>query len=64
MNQSGKKGDGSMDPCVREARLWQPNDTPSGVRCSLCAHRCAIGEGKRGICGVRENRDGVLHTLV
>lgn len=34
------------------------------VRCALCAHRCAIGPDKRGICGVRENRDGTLYTLV
>ena len=34
------------------------------VRCYLCSHRCVIGEGKRGICGVRENRGGKLYTLV
>jgi pyruvate formate lyase activating enzyme len=34
------------------------------VRCNLCAHRCRIGDGKRGICGVRENRAGVLESLV
>lgn len=34
------------------------------VRCRLCCHECVIGNGKRGICGVRENRDGVLETLV
>ncbi|MGD8837794.1 MAG: AmmeMemoRadiSam system radical SAM enzyme, partial [Desulfobacteraceae bacterium] len=34
------------------------------VRCNLCNHTCAIKSGKRGICGVRENRDGVLETLV
>ena len=34
------------------------------VRCSLCAHRCLIGNGMRGICGVRENRGGVLYSLV
>ncbi len=34
------------------------------VRCNLCAHRCRIPPGKRGICGVRENRDGTLYTLV
>lgn len=34
------------------------------VRCNLCAHTCAIKPGRRGICGVRENRDGVLETLV
>ncbi len=35
-----------------------------GVDCELCSHGCHIGEGKRGLCGVRENREGVLYTLV
>ncbi len=34
------------------------------VRCSLCAHRCVIRPGDKGICQVRENRDGELYTLV
>ena len=34
------------------------------VRCNLCNHRCKIHEGKRGICGVRENRGGKLYSLV
>jgi pyruvate formate lyase activating enzyme len=34
------------------------------LRCDLCAHRCLIPEGKRGLCGVRENRDGTLLSLV
>jgi len=34
------------------------------VQCELCPHRCVIKEGNRGICGVRENRKGVLHSLV
>ncbi len=34
------------------------------VRCALCSHRCIIPEGRRGVCGVRENRGGVLNTLV
>ncbi|MFH2067617.1 MAG: AmmeMemoRadiSam system radical SAM enzyme [Pseudomonadota bacterium] len=34
------------------------------VRCHLCSHRCMIKKGKRGICGVRENRSGRLETLV
>ncbi len=32
--------------------------------CELCAHHCRIKEGRRGICGVRENRNGILHSLV
>ena len=34
------------------------------VRCLLCAHRCVIKEGERGICAVRENRNGTLYSLV
>ena len=34
------------------------------VQCHLCAHRCVIKNTKRGICGVRENQDGNLQTLV
>ena len=33
------------------------------VRCELCPHRCLLSEGKQGICGVRENRDGRLFAL-
>lgn len=34
------------------------------TRCYLCGHQCIINQGKRGLCGVRENREGILHTLV
>ncbi|MBF0343055.1 MAG: AmmeMemoRadiSam system radical SAM enzyme [Nitrospirae bacterium] len=34
------------------------------VECFLCAHRCVLTEGKRGICGVREHRDSTLYSLV
>lgn len=34
------------------------------VQCNLCNHRCIIKEGKRGICGVRENQNGILRSLV
>jgi pyruvate formate lyase activating enzyme len=34
------------------------------VKCNLCAHRCTISPGKRGICRVRENQDGRLVSLV
>jgi pyruvate formate lyase activating enzyme len=48
---------------MKEAMFYTP--LPEGeVRCNLCNHRCKIKEGKRGICGVRENRDGKLYSLV
>jgi pyruvate formate lyase activating enzyme len=34
------------------------------VRCYLCAHHCTIHQGKRGICGVRINKNGTLYSLV
>jgi pyruvate formate lyase activating enzyme len=38
---------------------------PDGkVQCHLCAHRCTISSGKKGLCHVRENRDGTLYSLV
>ena len=33
------------------------------VKCQLCNHFCLIDEGRRGICGVRGNRDGKLYSL-
>ncbi len=39
--------------------------SPDGsVRCGVCAHRCLVRPGRRGICGVRENRAGQLVCLV
>jgi len=34
------------------------------VICRLCPNECVLREGERGICRVRENRDGRLVTLV
>ncbi len=48
---------------MQEAILYQKSDHQT-VHCALCAHRCHIHPGQRGICRVRQNRDGVLYTLV
>jgi len=48
---------------MKEAMLYEHLEDGS-VRCSLCPHHCRISPGKRGICGVRENREGTLYTLV
>ncbi|MFH2074797.1 MAG: radical SAM protein, partial [Pseudomonadota bacterium] len=48
---------------VHEALLYEKEDD-NDVRCGLCAHRCRIAPGARGVCGVRENREGVLFSLV
>ena len=47
---------------MKEARFYENLD--GKVRCRLCNHYCIIKNGKRGICGVRENRDGRLFSLV
>lgn len=46
-----------------EARLYDKLDADR-VRCNLCAHRCHINSGAKGICQVRENRAGTLYSLV
>jgi len=33
------------------------------LRCTICAHRCVIAEGKRGICGTKENKGGKIIDL-
>jgi pyruvate formate lyase activating enzyme len=48
---------------MKEA-LFYTTANDNKVQCGLCSHHCRIGASKRGICGVRENRDGRLHTLV
>ncbi|HDL15916.1 MAG TPA: AmmeMemoRadiSam system radical SAM enzyme [Euryarchaeota archaeon] len=47
---------------MREAMFYSPIN--GDVKCHLCRHECRIAENKRGICGVRENRDGKLYSLV
>lgn len=48
---------------MKEAMLYDKVDS-GGVKCRLCRHGCKIEEGKRGICGVRQNTGGTLYTLV
>jgi pyruvate formate lyase activating enzyme len=48
---------------IKEAMLYEKLDDQR-VHCNLCAHRCTIKPDRRGICGVRENRNGVLYSLV
>lgn len=46
-----------------QAQCWE-SASSGAVICRLCAHACHLTEGKRGKCAVRENRNGLLHTLV
>jgi len=48
---------------MKEAILYEKLEDRR-VRCNLCAHRCSIKEGRRGVCGVRENHEGTLYSLV
>ncbi|MCX8030027.1 MAG: AmmeMemoRadiSam system radical SAM enzyme [Thermodesulfovibrionales bacterium] len=48
---------------MKEARFYEKLDDLK-VKCYLCAHGCVISSGKRGICSVRENREGTLYSLV
>lgn len=49
------------DEFAREARLYSPVGA-GAVKCGLCAFRCRIEDGRRGVCGVRENVGGTLYT--
>ncbi|MHC1570913.1 MAG: AmmeMemoRadiSam system radical SAM enzyme [Methermicoccaceae archaeon] len=46
----------------RVAMEWRHTD--GKVECTLCAHRCQLDTGKYGVCRVRRNVDGELHTLI
>jgi len=48
---------------MREALFYKKTEHHE-VQCGLCPHYCRIKEKQRGICGVRENIDGVLQSLV
>ena len=48
---------------MKEALFFEKLNT-NKVQCHLCAHHCVIPNDKRGICGVRENRSGILYSLV
>jgi pyruvate formate lyase activating enzyme len=50
-----------IDSMTMEGELYER--LPDGaVRCFACGHRCLIRPGKRGICKVRFNQDGVLRV--
>jgi len=48
---------------MKEAMFYRSRKE-NEVICELCSHHCHIKDGKRGICRVRENRDGVLYSMV
>lgn len=48
---------------MKEAMFYK-KVTGKEVKCELCPRFCVILNGKRGFCGVRENREGKLYSLV
>ena len=34
------------------------------VHCQLCPYECRISPDGKGVCGVRQNIDGVLYSLI
>jgi len=46
---------------MRQALLYQSLDGGK-VRCQLCNHYCVIADGHKGLCRVRQNREGLLLT--
>jgi pyruvate formate lyase activating enzyme len=53
-----------QSPALAVPTILAETDPDGSVRCGVCAHRCLVRPGRRGICGVRENRDGTLVSLV
>jgi len=47
---------------MKEAMFYEKKN--NNVQCLLCPHKCLIPDNKRGMCGVRENRNGVLYSLI
>jgi len=51
----------ALDQMTVEGDLYEK--LPDGsVRCFACGHRCLVKEGRRGICQVRFNQEGVLRV--
>jgi pyruvate formate lyase activating enzyme len=48
---------------LKEAMLYKTLHDQE-VECFLCNHMCRIAPSKFGLCGVRQNKDGILYTHV
>ena len=53
-----------MENFVLREAMYYERLSGSTLKCNLCFRRCLIPEGKRGFCRNRENRRGVLYTIV
>jgi len=54
---------GAPSAKTREAEYYEKLPEKK-VICRLCPHECRVADRERGGCGVRENRNGIYHTLV
>jgi pyruvate formate lyase activating enzyme len=50
-----------LDSLAKAGFLFSAEDG-GAVRCQACAHRCLIQPGRRGICQMRFNREGLLYV--
>ena len=48
---------------MKEAMFASPLEN-GAVQCGLCPHRCKIKKNQFGLCGVRQNQEGTLFSLV
>jgi pyruvate formate lyase activating enzyme len=51
-----------LDRLTHQGGLVELVGPDGDLRCQACAHRCLIRKGRRGICQVRFNQDGVLRV--
>lgn len=51
-----------LDQLTAPGELFSVEEEPGALRCSACAHRCLLRQGRRGICQVRFNRGGELRV--
>jgi len=52
----------AKDPAGHECRFYKTL-FDGQAQCRLCPRKCVVAEGKRGTCGVRENRGGKLYLI-
>ena len=57
------RGNPIPTPALHEALYYEPHGG-GRVQCTLCPWGCIVSDGKRGRCGVRENRGGRYFSLV
>jgi pyruvate formate lyase activating enzyme len=51
-----------LDQLTVPGSLYESVPEEGAVRCQACAHRCLLKPGRRGICLVRFNQEGVLRV--